>query len=154
MILVLGRARSCSAPNLGYRRAVTWVIWCFATKLCTRCDAWAGTLSWWSCSSPVAHNCGLLNHQNCFHVGVLKLNTKLDINLLLYLLSHFECTGHTVHTLTKQHLPPSLTSKVNSSLFTHAHSSPFSLSAGLYWCHTNHSHYIGKVGLFQDRLIL
>ena len=33
---------------------VTWVIWCFAKKLCLRCDAWAGALLWWSCQSPVA----------------------------------------------------------------------------------------------------
>ena len=30
-------------------------MWCFTKKLCTRCDAWADTLLWWSCQSPVAH---------------------------------------------------------------------------------------------------
>ena len=34
---------------------VTWVIWCFTKKFCSRHGAWAGTLSWWSYQSPVAH---------------------------------------------------------------------------------------------------
>ena len=70
---------------------VTSVIWCFAKKLCSRCDAWVGTLLWWSCQSPVAHSCSLLNHLNSFHGGMVKLNTKFDADLLLYSLSHFEC---------------------------------------------------------------
>ena len=45
-------------PNLGYRGDwVPWVIWCFAKKLCTRCDAWVGASLWWTCQSPVAHSC-------------------------------------------------------------------------------------------------
>ena len=35
---------------------------------------------------------------------MIKLNTKSDADLLFYLLSHFECNGHTVHMLTQQHL--------------------------------------------------
>ena len=61
---------------------------------------------------------------------MLKLHTKLNADLLLYLLSHFECDGHTVHTLTQWHLPPPLTSTVKSSLFTQAHSSPLSWLPG------------------------
>ena len=35
VILVLGKSRSCRAPNLGCRWDwVTWAIWCFAKKLC------------------------------------------------------------------------------------------------------------------------
>ena len=48
----------------------------------------------------------LLNHPNSFHRGMFKLNAKFDADLLLYLLSHFECDGHTVHMLTQWHLPP------------------------------------------------
>ena len=76
-----------------------------------RPDAWAGALSWWSCQSPGAHSWGLLNHPHSFHRGKFKLNAKLDADLLLYLLGHFECDGHTVHMLTQRHLPPPLTSK-------------------------------------------
>ena len=60
-------------------------------KLCRRCDAWADALLWWSCQSPVAHSCGLLNHPNSFHGGMFKLNTKSDAHSLLCSLSQFEC---------------------------------------------------------------
>ena len=62
-----------------------------------RCDAWAGALSWWSCPSPVAHRCGLLNHPNSFHRGMLSLNIKLDADSLLYSLSQFDWDGNAVH---------------------------------------------------------
>ena len=91
---------------------VTWVSWCSAKKLCTRCDRWVGMWSWWSCQSPVAHSCGLLNHPNSFCRGMLKLNAKFDADSLLYSLSHFECDDHTVHMLTQWHLPPPLTGTV------------------------------------------
>ena len=42
-----------------------------------------------------------LNHPNSFQGGMFKLNAKFDADLLLYLLSHFECDGHTVHMLTQ-----------------------------------------------------
>ena len=84
---------------------VTWVIWCFTKKLCTRCDAWAGMLSWWSCQSPVAHSCSLLNHPNSFSGGMFKLNAKSDAYLLLSLLGLFECNSHTVHMLNGVYCP-------------------------------------------------
>ena len=74
----------------------------------------------------------LLNHPNSFCGRVFKLNTKFDVDSLLYSLSHFECDGHIVHMLTQKHLLPPLTSTVKSSLFTHAHSSPLALAAGLH----------------------
>ena len=112
-------------------------------------DAWAGMLLWWSCQSPVAHTCGLLNHPNSFCGGMFNLNTKFDVDLLLYSLSHFECDGHTVHMLTQWCLPPPPTRTVKSSLFTHVHSSPLSLAAWLHWCCTNHSHYINNGWTFS-----
>ena len=63
-----------------------------------------------SCPSPAAHSCGLLNHPNSFRGGMFKLHTKFDTYLLLYLLSHFECDGHTVHMLTHWCLLSPLTS--------------------------------------------
>ena len=68
------------------------------------------------------------------------LKQNFDADSLLYSLSHFECNSHTVHMLIQQHLPPSLNTKVQSSLFMHAHSSPLSLAARLHWCQANHSH--------------
>ena len=128
---------------------VTRVIWCF-----TKNSAWdvmleQGVLSWWSCQSPVAHSFSFLNHSNSFCIGVFKFKTKLDVDSLLYLFSYFECNSHTIHMCTQQHLPPPLTSRVKSSLFMHAHSSPFSLAAMLYQCHTNHSHYINNGWTFS-----
>ena len=87
-IWVLGKVRSRRVPSLGCTgTCVAWVICCFAKKLCTRCDPWAGTLSWWCCPPPGAHSCGLLNHPNSFHGGMFKLNAKFDGDSLLYSLS-------------------------------------------------------------------
>ena len=81
VILVLGKARSHRQPNLGCRGSESPGWFDVSPKNCTRCDAWAGVLSWWSCQSPVAHSCGLLNHTNSFRGGMFKLNTKFDTDL-------------------------------------------------------------------------
>ena len=62
---------------------VTWVFWCFTKKLH---ETWCMSrhFSWWSCQSPVAHSCSLLNHPNRDHRGIFKLNTKYDADSLLY----------------------------------------------------------------------
>ena len=120
----------------------------FHQSPCPKRDAWVGTLLWWSCQSPVAQSCSLLNHPNSFHRGMFKLKAKLDADSLLYLLSHFECDRHTVLMLTQWHLPLPLTSTVKSSLFTHAHS----LAARLRWCWTNHSHYINNGWTFSGQI--
>ena len=106
-ILVLRKARSHRVPNLGCRgtELLGWFE-VLPKKLSTRHDAWADTLSRWSCQSPVAHSCSLLNHPNSFHGGMFKLNAKFDTDSLLYSLRHFECDGHTVHVLTQWRLPP------------------------------------------------
>ena len=108
-------------------------------------------MSWWSCTSPVAHSCGLLNHPNNSCGVVFKLNTKFDAELLLYSLSHFECDGHTVHMLTQRDLLPPMTSTVKSSLLTHAYSSPLSLAVRLHQCHANHSRYINNALTFSGQ---
>ena len=101
--------------------------------------------------TPVAHSCGLLNHPNSLCGGMCKLNAKFDADLLLYLLSHFQCDGHTVHMLTQQRLPPPLTSTVRLPLFTHTHSSPLSLAARLYQSYINRSFHINNGWTFPDR---
>ena len=154
VVLVSGKARSHRAPNLGCRRCwITWVIWYFTKKLWTRCDVWAGTLFWWSCQSPVAQSCSLLNHLSSFHGGLFKLNTRFDADSLLYLLSHFECNSHMVHMLTQQCLLPPLSSTVKSSLFTQVHSSPLSLIARLHRSHANLSHYINNGWTFSGQTL-
>ena len=78
VILVLGKARSRRAPNLGYKRATSPGWFHFSPKIFSmRHNAWAGPLLWWSCQSPVAHSCSLLNNLNSFHRGMFKLNENL-----------------------------------------------------------------------------
>ena len=140
-----GKSQKSRTPNLGCRGAESpqWFD-VSPKKPCTRRDAWAGALSWWSCQSPAAHRCGLLHLLNSFCKWMFKLNTKFDADSLLYSLSHFECNGHTVHMLTQQCLSPPLTRAVKSSLFTHVHSSPLSLAARLHRRHTNHCRCINN----------
>ena len=83
----------------------------FPQKLCMRHDAWGGSLSWWSCQSPVAHSYGLLNHPNNFYRWMFKFNEQFY--WVIALLSHFECDSHTGHRLTQQRLLPPLTSTVS-----------------------------------------
>ena len=78
VILVLGKTRGCRVPNLG---CMGWFD--VLPKSCMRCDVWMDILSWWSCQSPVAHSCGLLNRPNSLHGGMFKLNTKFDADSLL-----------------------------------------------------------------------
>ena len=144
VILVLGKARGFKVPNLGCTGAESPGWFDVLPKPCTRRDTWVGVLLWWSCQSPVAHSFGLLSHLNSFQGGMFKLDTKFDADLLLLLLSHFECDSHTVHMLTQWHLPPPLTSTVKLSLFTHAHSSPLPLAVRLHCCHSNLSGYINN----------
>ena len=109
---------------------------------------------WWSCQSPVAHSCNLLNHPNSFLRGMFKLNAKFGADSLLYSLSHFECEGHTVHMLTQWCLLLPLTSTVKPSLFTHAHSSPLSSAARLHRCHANCSRYINNGWTFSGQILI
>ena len=91
---------------------------------------------------PIA--AALLNHLNSSCRRMFKRHTEFDADLVLYLLSHFECDGHTVHVLTQWRLPPPLTSTVKSSLFAREHSSPLSSAARLHRCHANCCCYINK----------
>ena len=149
VILALGQARRHTAPNLGCREAEPPGWFDVSQKISAQDVVHVSVLSWWSCQSPVAHSSVLLNHLNSFHGGMFKINPKFDADSLLYLLSHFECDGHTVHMLTQKHLPPPLTTTVKSSLLTRALSSPLSLAARLHQCHTNHSRCINDGWTFS-----
>ena len=95
----------------------------------------------------------LLNHPNSFLGGVFKFNTKFDLDLLLYWLSHFECDGNTGHILTQWCLLPPLTRTVKLSLFIHAHSSPLFLAARLHQCHANCSLYFNNGWTFSRQTL-
>ena len=77
VILVLGKARSHRAPNLGCRGTELPGRFGVSPKNCMRRDVCTGTL-WWSCQSPVAHSCGLLNYPNI--VSTEEWMFKLNIN--------------------------------------------------------------------------
>ena len=154
MILVLGKARSHWAPNLGCRGAgsVGWF------DVLQKMFAQDVMHEWAHCHDEAA------NHQLPIAVAfwiiwtvsveewMLKLNAKFDEYSLLYSFSHFECDGYTVYNmLIQQCLAPPLTSTVKSSLFTHAHSSAVSLAARLHRCPTNHSRYIYNGWAFSRR---
>ena len=126
----------------------------FHQKLCPRCDIWKGMLSWWSCQSSVAHSCGLLKHQIVSVEECSSLTKTLVHIYCIYLLSHFECDGHTVHKLNQWLLSPPLISTVKSSLFTHAHPSPLPLAARLHQCGANHSCYINNGWTFSGQTSL
>ena len=70
VILVLGKARSHRVPNLGCRGLSPLEDLMFwentLHEMWGMSGAWAGALSWWSCQSPTAHSCGLLNHPSGF----------------------------------------------------------------------------------------
>ena len=151
MILVFGKARSHRVPNLVCSGAKPPGWFDMLPKNCMKCDAWVGALLWWSCQSTVAHSHGLLKHPNSFRGRMFKLNTKSDIDSLLYSLSHFECHSHTVHMLTQWHLLPPVTSTVKSSLFTHVHSSPLSSAAGYIDVVKTVLVVLTMAGLFLDR---
>ena len=143
----MGKARSHRVPNLG-RRGLSHLgdfMLCQKTLLEAQCMSRHVVVM----KLPVAHSFGLLNYPNSFWRGMFNLNAKYDADPLLYLLSCFECDGHTVHVLTQQCLRPPLTSTVRSSLFTHAHSSPLSLAARLHRCWLNCSCYVNNGWTFS-----
>ena len=153
VILVLGKARNHRAQNLGYR-GVESPGW-FDVLPKTAQDVRHEPTHW--CDETVIHR---LPRAAAFWIvwivfwgGMFKRNTKLDADLLLYLLSHVEWDSHTVHMLTRWCPPSPLTSTVKSPLFTHVHSSPLSLAARLHLCHANHSHYINNGWTFPGRTL-
>ena len=78
VILVVGKARSLRAPNMGSRGAES-PEWFDVQPKNSAGDMIheQAPLSWWSCQSPVAHSVGLLNHLNSFCGGIFKVNTNL-----------------------------------------------------------------------------
>ena len=115
-----------------------------------------GMLSWWSCHHqlPIAAAFWIIwivSMEECSSLMQNLMQSLLQIHCSTC--SHFECNSHTVHIFTQWHLLPPLTSTVKSSLFTHEHSSPLSLTARLYQCCTNHSCYINNGWTFSRQTI-
>ena len=135
-------------PNLG-GRGVEWPGWFdISPKYCTRRDARAAVLSWWSCQSPIAVAFWVIQIVSAEECSSLTQNL---MQICCSTCSAIWMHSHTVHLLTQRCLLLPVTSTVKSSLFTHAHSSPLSLAARLRWSHTNCSHYINNGWTFLDR---
>ena len=142
VILLLGKSRSHMAPSLGYRGL-----------------SHLGHLRFWQknsgdvmheqecCCDEVAHSCGHLNHLNSFCRGLLKLNAKFDVDLLLCSLSHFECEAmQYVFSLNGIYCPLWLIqwSHGCSCMWILVHSP---------WCPTKRSHYINNGWTFSYQTI-
>ena len=153
MFLVLGKARSCRVPNLGCRGSESpgWFDVSPKNSAQDVLDEWA------HCYDEAANHQLSIAAAFCIiwivSRGMFKLNAKFHADSLLYLLSHFECNGHTVHMLTQWGLLPPLRSTVKSSLFMHKHSSPLSLPARLHWCHVNRSRYVNNGWTFSRQTL-
>ena len=117
----------CSPYTFNILRCSAWCrpsrTWITFNRFSTIFEAFV--LHFYLCCTHCIIPKSLLNHPNSFREVMFKLNAKFDANSLLYLLSHFECHGHTVHMLTQWGLLPPLTSTVKSLLFMHMHSSPW-----------------------------
>ena len=110
-----------------------------------------GVLLWWSCQSPVAHSCGLLNHPNSSHGGMFQLNAKFNADSLLFYLLILNAMATQCTCLLNSIYCPHWLVQCSRSFFTHAHPGPLSLAARLHRCHTNHSLTLTMARLFLDR---
>ena len=148
-----GKSQKLQGTNSGlYGGWVIWVIWCFTKNLCTRHDAWVGALSWWSCQSPVAHSCCLLNHPNSF--------CREEYSSLTWNSMKIHCSIHSVFlnvtatqytcSLNGIYLPHWLVQwSVHCS---HIHIPVHPPWPPAYQCHTNHSPYVNKDWTFSGQI--
>ena len=129
VILVLEKARSHRAPNLGYRGAESpgWF------DVLPKNFAQAVMHEFLHCRVEAAnHQLPIVTAFWIIRIASAEECSSLmqsDTDSLLYLLSHLGFDSHTVHMLTQRRLPPPLTSTVKPSLFAHVHSSSLSLAA-------------------------
>ena len=149
MILVLVKSRSCKSPNLGCAGAKS-PGWFDVSPKSSAYDVMHEWVHWWSCQSPVAHSCSLLNHLNSLHRGMLKFNAVFDAYSLFYSQLFWMWWPHATHAHSVASTAP-LTSTVKSSLFTHVHSSPLCLAARLHDAVQTVLIILTMVGLFPDR---
>ena len=139
--LVLGKARSHRTPYLGCRRSES---------------------PGWFDVSPENSTQDMMHKRECCHdeapnsqlpiavaFWIIRLISAEECSSLTQNLMYIRCSTCSVilntmtiqYILPQRHLLPTLTSTVKLSLFTHAHSSPFSLAARLHHCCANCSCY-------------
>ena len=89
VILVLGKAWSHTAPNLGCRGLSHLGDLMFCQKTLQESWCMSRCVVVMKLQTPAA----VLNHLNSFCRGMFKINTKFDADSLLHSLSHFKCTS-------------------------------------------------------------
>ena len=150
VILVLGKAGSHRAPNLGCRRAESSGWFDVPPKNSAR-DVMREQAC--CCDEAARHQvptAAAFSVVQIVSVEACSRLTPAGADSLLQALSPFDHNDHTVHTLTQQHLPPPLTSTVkSSSLFTRVHPSPRSLAARSHRCRANRSRYVNNGWTFS-----
>ena len=126
---------------------VTWVIWCFANKLCMDVIH-----EWAHCCEEAA------NHQLPIAAAfwIIQIVSTKECSSLMQNLMQIYCSGHSVIlNVTATQCTCSLSGiyhpQVKLSLFTHGHSSPFSLAARLHYVAQTILIILTMVGLFLDR---
>ena len=149
MLLVLGKARSSRASNLGCWGAESPEWFDILPK-----NSAQDLMGEWvhCCDEDANHQLSIAMAFWIIQIVSAEECSSLMQNMVQICCStscHFECDSHTVHKLTEWHLPPPLTSIVMSSLFTHVHSSSLSLAARLHQCCAKCSHYINNGWTFS-----
>ena len=151
-ILVLGKARSHRAPNLGCRgpESPGWF------DVLPKNSALDMMHEWACCPDEAA------NHQLPIDAAfwIIQVVSSEECSRLMQNRMQTHCSIHSVilNVIATQYTCPLNGvswphSLVQSSLFTHAHSSPLSLAARLHWCCTNHSHYINNRWTFSRQTL-
>ena len=126
VILVLGKAKSHRASNLGYRGAESpgWF------DVSPKNSAWDVMHEWACCCDEAA------NHQLSIAAAfwIIQIASMAECSSLTQNLMQIRCSTCSFILsvmLTQQHLLPPLSNTEKSSLFAHEHSSPLALAARL-----------------------
>ena len=155
VILVLGKARSCRAPNLGGRGLGHTSGLMLYQKNSEHNVMHEQAL----CPEEVA------NHQLPIAAAfwIIPIVSREECSSLMQNMMQIDCSTHSVilSVMTTQYTcslngiypPPPRTSIVRSSLFTHVHSSPLSLAARSHGCHANCSSYINNGWTFSRQTL-
>ena len=161
--LVLGKARSHRAPNLGCsgaespgwfdvlpknsaRDVIHELVCCHDKDANQQLPRAAAFWIIWIVSVEECLSCSSLM-QNLMQIYCSTRSVISNVTVTQYSSTHSRY--HSTHTLTQGCLLAPLTSTVKSPLFTHVRSSPLSLAARLHSCCTNHSHYISNCWTFS-----
>ena len=115
----------------------------FHQNFCKRCDAWEGSLLWWSCLSPIAVDFWIIpivSAEECPSLtqNLMQIHCSTHSVILNANVTQYTCSLNGIYH------PHWLVQWSKWSLFMHVHSSPLSLAARLHQCCENCSCYINS----------